>query len=124
VRALSLDYPILEISAIAESLGYKIRRRHLGAEPGPDIMIENPVNGVRVIGESEIGHNVTSQTYRKIEREHLAKEDVKAIIVITETPRRVWQKGVKGIEPRGNFFVGAGSVFKDVMPVLLVKLLG
>ena len=49
---------------------------------------------------------------------------IKAIIVITETPRRVWQKKLEGVDPRRNFFVVAGSVFKDVMPALLVKLLG
>jgi len=57
-------------------------------------------------------------------KEHAAAKNIKAIIVITETPRRVWKKAMKGIEPRRNFFVVGGSVFKDVLPALLVKSLG
>jgi hypothetical protein len=120
------DYPIYEISAVAESLGYRIEEFHLGIEQGPDIVVRNPMNQVGVIVESEVGHNITDQSYRKFEREakELGKKNLKAIIVITETPRRVWQKKLAGVEPRRNFFVVAGSVFKDVMPSLLVKLLG
>jgi len=120
------DYPIYESCAIAESLGYRIEEKHLGGEKGPDIIIRNPVNGIGVVIESELGHNITSQSYSKFAREaeHLKDKNIKAIIVITETPRRVWSKHMAGIEPRRNFFVVAGSVFKDVMPALLVKLLG
>jgi hypothetical protein len=120
------DYPIYEISAVAESLGYRIEESHLGIEQGPDIVVRNPMNQAGVIVESEVGHNITDQAYRKFEREakELGKRNLKAIIVITETPRRVWQKKLEGVEPRWNFFVVAGSVFKDVMPSLLVKLLG
>jgi hypothetical protein len=120
------DYPIYEISAVAESLGYRIEESHLGIEQGPDIVVRNPMNQAGVIVESEVGHNITDQAYRKFEREakELGKRNLKAIIVITETPRRVWQKKLEGVEPRRNFFVVAGSVFKDVMPSLLVKLLG
>lgn len=120
------DYPIYEISAVAESLGYRIEESHLGIEQGPDIVVRNPVNQVGVVVESEVGHNITDQAYRKFEREakELGKRNLKAIIVITETPRRVWQKKLEGVEPRRNFFVVVGSVFKDVMPSLLVKLLG
>jgi len=119
------DYPIYEICAIAESLGYKIVERHLGGEQGPDIVIKNPVNNESIIVESEVGHNITSQSYHKFEREaKTLTNSLKAVIVITETPRRVWRKPLKGIERRKNFFVVAGSVFKDVMPALLVKLLG
>jgi len=121
------DYPIYEVCAIAESLGYRIEQRHLGGEQGPDIIIKNSVSGIGVIVESEIGHNITSSAYRKFEREikeYSNAKNIKAIIVITETPRRVWKKHMKGIEPRRNFYVVAGSVFKDVMPALLVKLLG
>ncbi|GEM_PF-2202224 len=46
-------------------------------------------------------------------------KNLNAIIVVTETPRRVWKKPMKGIEPRRNFFVVAGSVFKDTMPAYL-----
>ena len=121
------DYPIYEIYAIAESLGYKVQEHHLGGEQGPDIIIRNPLTGIGVIIESEVGHNITSRSYRKFEREvkeYSTTKNIKAVIVITETPRRVWKKSMKGIEPRRNFFVVAGSVFKDVMPALLVKLLG
>jgi hypothetical protein len=120
------DYPIYEISAVAESLGYRIEESHHGIEQGPDIVVRNPMNQAGVIVESEVGHNITDQAYRKFEREakELGKRNLKAIIVITETPRRVWQKKLEGVEPRRNFFVVAGSVFKDVMPSLLVKLLG
>jgi hypothetical protein len=110
---------------VAESLGYKIEETHLGIEQGPDLVIRNPVNQLGVIIESEVGHNITDQSYTKFEREgrQLSETKIKAIIVITETPRRVWQKKLQGIEPRRNFFVVAGSVFKDAMPALLVKLL-
>ena len=120
------DYPIYEISAVAESLGYKIEERHLGIEQGPDLVIRNPVNQLGVIIESEVGHNITDQSYTKFQREarQLGETKIKAIIVITETPRRVWQKKLEGVDPRRNFFVVAGSVFKDVLPALLVKLLG
>jgi len=120
------DYPIYEVSAVAESLGYRIEESHLGIEQGPDMVVRNPMNQVGVIVESEVGHNITEQSYRKFEREakELGKRNLKAIIVITETPRRVWQKKLEAVEPRRNFFVVAGSVFKDVMPSLLVKLLG
>jgi len=121
------DYPIYEVCAIAESLGYRIEERHLGGEQGPDIIIRNPVSGIGVIVESEVGHNITNSAYRKFEREireYSNAKSIKAIIVITETPRRVWKKSMKGIEPRRNFYVVAGSVFKDIMPALLVKLLG
>ena len=57
------DYPMYEICAIAESLGYKVEERHLDGEQGLDIIVR-------------------------------------------------------------NFFVVAGSVFKDVVPALLVNLLG
>jgi hypothetical protein len=119
------DYPIHEISAVTESLGYKIEETHLGIEQGPDLIIRNPVNQLGVIIESEVGHNITPQSYAKFQREvrQLGETKIKAIVVITETPRRVWQKKLKGIEPRRNFFVVAGSVFKDAMPALLVKLL-
>ncbi len=81
---------------------------------------------VGVIIEFEVGHNITDQSHRKFEREakELCKRNLKAIIVITETPRRVWQKKLENVEPRKTFYVVAGSVFKDVMPSLLVKLLG
>lgn len=120
------DYPIYEICAVAESLGYRIAERHLGGEKGPDIVIRNPANNdVGVIVESELGHNITSQSYDKFEREarQLREKNLKAIIVITETPRRVWRRRTQGIESRRNFFVVAGSVFKDVIPALLVKLI-
>jgi cystathionine gamma-lyase/cystathionine beta-lyase len=112
------DYPIYEISAISESLGYRVEERHLGIEQGPDIVIRNPRSGMGVIVESEVGHNITSQSYEKFEREakHLAEKKLKAIVVITETPRRVWRKTSQNVRPRENFFVVAGSVFKDVMP--------
>jgi len=120
------DYPIYEVSAVAESLGYRVEETHRGIEQGPDMVVRNPVNHVGVIIESEVGHNITNQSYRKFEREarELGNRNLKAIIVITETPRRVWQKKLDGVEPRKNFYVMAGSVFKDVMPSLLVKLLG
>jgi len=111
----------------SSSSSYRIEGRHLGGEQGPDIAIRNPVNGVAVIVESEVGHNITGRAYRKFEREikeYSTGKNVKAIIVVTETPRRVWKKTMKCIEPRRNFFVVARSVFKDVMPALLVKLLG
>jgi hypothetical protein len=53
----------------------------------------------------------------------VGKRNLKAIIVVTETPRRMWKK-LEGVEARRNFFEVAGSVFKDVTPSLLVKLLG
>lgn len=120
------DYPIYEISAISESLGYRVEERHLGVEQGPDIIIRNPTSSVGVVIESEVGHNITNQSYDKFEREakHLTEKNLKAIVVITETPRRVWRRTSQHIRPRENFFVVAGSVFKDVMPALLVKLLG
>lgn len=120
------DYPLYEISAISESLGYRIEERHLGIEQGPDLVIRNPVNQLAVIIESEVGHNITDQSYSKFRREvrQLGESKIKAIIVITETPRRVWRKKLEGVDPRRNFFVVAGSVFKDVLPALLVKLLG
>jgi len=121
------DYPIYEICAIAESLGYNIEEKHLAGEHGPDIIIRNRQTSIGVIIESEVGHNITDSAYWKFEREareYLTAKNIKAIIVITETPRRVWRKSMKGVEPRRNFFVVAGSVFKDVMPALLVKLLG
>lgn len=120
------DYPIYEISAVAESLGYRVEESHLGIEQGPDLVIRNPVTGVGVIIESEVGHNITDQSYNKFEREakQIEGRKLKAIIVITETPRRVWRKPMPAVQPRSNFFVVAGSVFKDVMPALLVKLLG
>lgn len=120
------DYPIYETYAIAESLGHRVEEHHLGGEQGPDIIIRNSVNGLGVLIESEIGHNITSQSYEKFERQarqYVETNKVKAIIVITETPRRVWNKPMKGIKPRKNFYVVAGPVFKDVMPALLVKLL-
>jgi len=120
------DYPIYEICAIAESLGYNVEEKHLAGEHGPDIIIRNRLTGIGVIIESEVGHNITSTSYRKLEREmkeYATAKNIKAIIVITETPRRVWKKTMKGVEPRRNFFVVAGSVFKDVIPALLVKLL-
>jgi hypothetical protein len=119
------DYPIYEISAIAESLGYKVEEFHLGTEQGPDLIIRNPETHVGLIVESEVGHNITDRSYSKFEREarQLAEKKLKAIVVITETPRRVWRKPMKGVVPRNNFFVVAGSVFKDVMPALLIKLL-
>jgi hypothetical protein len=40
---------------------------------------------------------------------------IKAIIVITETARRVSQKKLDGIEPRRNFLVVAESMFKVVV---------
>ena len=82
------DYPIYEICAIAESLGYRIGERHLGGEQGPDIRIRNPVNGAGVIVESEVGHNITDRSYRKFEREmkeYRTAKNIKAIIVITKT---------------------------------------
>lgn len=111
---------------MAESLGYKIEETHLGSEQGPDLVVRNPVNQLGVIIESEVGHNITDQSYSKFQREakQLDERKIRAIIVITETPRRVWQRSLEGIEPRENFYVVAGSVFKDVMPALLVKLLG
>ena len=121
------DYPIYEICAIAESLGYNVEEKHLAGEHGPDIIIRNRLNGIGVIIESKVGHNITSSSYRKFEREikeYVTAKNIKAIIVVTETPRRVWKKAMKGIQPRRNFFVIAGSVFKDVTPALLVKLLG
>jgi len=80
-----------------------------------------------VLIESETGHNITSQSYEKFERpgrEYVKTGKMKAIIVITETPRRVWSKRLENLVPRENFYVVAGSVFRDVMPALLVKLLG
>ena len=120
------DYPIYEISAISESLGYRVEERHLGVKQGPDLIIRNPATGVGVIVESEVGHNITSRSYEKFEREarRLTEKNLKAIVVITETPRRVWRRTSQHIHPRENFFVVAGSVFKDVMPALLAKLLG
>ena len=53
----------------------------------------------------------------------MPEKKIKVIIVITETPRRVWKKRIEGIQARRNLFVVAGSVFKDVIPALLVKLL-
>jgi len=121
------DYPIYETYALAESLGYRVEEHHLGGEQGPDIIIRNPINGLGVLIESEIGHNITSQSYAKFERqgrEYVKTGRVKAIVVITETPRRVWSKRLENLVPRENFYVVAGSVFKDIMPTLLVKLLG
>jgi hypothetical protein len=120
------DYPIYEVSAIAESLGYKREEFHLGIEQGPDLVIRNPRTHFGLIVEPEVGHNITDRSYSKFEREarQLAEKKLKAIVVITETPRRVWRKPMKGVEPRSKFFMVAGSVFKDVMPALLVKLLG
>jgi len=118
------DYPIHEIYATSESLGYVIEEMHLGGEKGPDVIIRNSVNGKGVIVESEIGHNITSATYAKLERElrdYVLSEKSVAVIVITETPRRVWSKKLKSAKPRENFLVVGGSVFKDVMPSLLVK---
>ena len=63
------DYPIYEISAISESLGYRVEERHLGVEQGPDLIIRNPATGVGVIVESELEHNITSQSHDKFERE-------------------------------------------------------
>jgi hypothetical protein len=63
------DYPIYEISAAAESLSYKIEETHLGIEQGPDLVIRNPTNQLGVIIKSEVGHNITDQSYTKFERE-------------------------------------------------------
>lgn len=121
------DYPIYEIYAVAESLGYTVQEFHLGKEKGPDMIVENRINANTVIIESEIGHNITSQSYQKFEREakdYILTGKAKAIIVITETPRRVWNKPLRNLKPRQNFYVVAGSVFKEVMPALLAKVLG
>ena len=121
------DYPIYEIYATAESLGYTVEESHLGREQGPDMIVKNRINGNTVIIESEIGHNITSQSYQKFEREakdYILTGKARAIIVITETPRRVWNKPLPNLKPRQNFYVVAGSVFKDVMPAMFVKLLG
>jgi hypothetical protein len=66
---------------------------------GPDLVIRNPMNRLGVIIESEVGHNITEQSYTKPEREDRRSGEmkIKAIIVITKTPRRVWQKRLESI---------------------------
>jgi len=48
MRSTPHDYPIYEISAVAESLGYNIEGTHLGTEQGPDLVIRNLVNQLGV----------------------------------------------------------------------------
>jgi len=50
----------------SSSFSYRIEKRHLGGEQGPDMTIRNPVSGVGVIIESEVGHNITDRSYRKL----------------------------------------------------------
>jgi len=64
------DYPIYEICAIAESLGYNVEEKHLAGEHGPDIIIRNRLTGIGVIIESEVGHNITVKCDRKFAPDH------------------------------------------------------
>ncbi len=120
----SLDYTY----AVAESLGYIIKEINLAREhkTGPDIYIINPANERGLLIESELGHNLTSNSYEKWERrgvDYVLQNKAVALIVLTETPRRAWQHTFKNLVKSKTFFVVGGSVFKDVIPSLLVKIL-
>lgn len=122
------DYALDHIYAVAESMGYRIVEVNLAREhrTGPDIYIVNPANDKGVIVESELGHNLTSSSYEKWKRrgqEYVLQEKAAALIVLTETPRRAWQHCPRNLQKSKSFFVVGGSVFKDVIPSLLVKIL-
>ena len=122
------DYALDHIYAVAESMGYRIVEINPAREhrTGPDIYIVNPANGEGVIVESEIGHNITSKSYEKWEkrgRDYILQSKATALIVLTETPRRAWKHSPKNLHKSKSFFVVGGSVFKDVIASLLVKIL-
>ena len=90
------DYALDHIYAVAESEGYWVEEINLAREhkTGPDIYIVNPTNGKGVIVESELGHNLTSSSYKKWEKrgdDYLLQNKATALIVLTETPRRACQ---------------------------------
>jgi hypothetical protein len=122
------DYALDHIYAVAESMGYRIVEINLAREhrTGPDIYVVNPANGKGVIVESELGHNLTSNSYEKWERRgrnYIQQDKAVALIVLTETPRRAWKHSPKSLQKSRSFFVVGGSVFKDVIASLLVKIL-
>ena len=122
------DYALDHIYAVAKSMGYRIAEINLAREhrTGPDIYVVNPVNGKGVVVESELGHNITSKSYEKWEkrgRDYILQNKATALIVLTETPRRAWKHFPKNLRKSKSFFVVGGSVFKDVIPSLLVKIL-
>jgi hypothetical protein len=122
------DYALDHIYAVAESMGYRIAEINLAREhrTGPDIYVVNPVNGKGVVVESELGHNITSKSYEKWKkrgRDYILQNKATALIVLTETPRRAWKHFPKNLRKSKSFFVVGGSVFKDVIPSLLVKIL-
>jgi len=122
------DYALDHIYAVAESMGYRIEEINLARErkTGPDIYIVNPINGKGVIVESELGHNLTSKSYKKWEKrgtDYISLNKATALIVLTETPRRAWQHCPNNLQKSKSFFIVGGSVFKDVIPSLLVKIL-
>jgi len=53
------DYPIYEVCALAESLGYRMEERHLGGEQGPDIMIRNLVSRISIQRCASSTHQAT-----------------------------------------------------------------
>ena len=122
------DYALDHIYAIAESMGYRIKEINLAREhkTGPDIYITNPSNGRAVIVESELGHNITGKSYKKWEKrgnDYVLQNKAVALIVLTETPRRAWRHCPRNLQRSASFYVVGGSVFKDVIPSLLVKIL-
>ena len=122
------DYAIEHVCAVAESLGYHILEANLAREHkiGPDIYILNPANNRKLLVESELGHNLTSKSCEKWEnrgKNYIMQGKAIALIVLTETPRRAWQHNFKNLKKSESLFVVGGSVFKDAVPSLLVKIL-
>jgi hypothetical protein len=122
------DFALDYLYAVAESMGYLVKEVSFAREhkTGPDMYIVNPINGKGVVVESELGHNLTSNSYEKWERrgrEYILPNKAAALIVLTETPRRAWQHSPRSLRSSESFFVVGGSVFKDVIPALLVKIL-
>jgi hypothetical protein len=121
------DYALDHICAVAESMGYQIKEVNFARDhrKGPDVYIINPVNKKGVVVESELGHNITS-SYEKWEKRGtncILQKRADVLIVLTETPRRAWQHTFRSLIKSKTFFVVGGSVFKDVIPSLLLKIL-
>lgn len=122
------DYALDHICAVAESMGYQVKEVNFARDhrKGPDVYIINPSNQKGVLVESELGHNITSSSYVKWEKrgtDYILQKRAEALIVLTETPRRAWQHAFRSLIKSKTFFVVGGSVFKDVIPSLLLKIL-
>ena len=102
------DYALDHIYAVAESMGYRIAEINLAREhrTGPDIYVVNPANGKGVIVESELGHNLTSNSYEKWERRgrnYIQQDKAVALIVLTETPRKAWRHCPENLQKPKSF---------------------